>query len=155
MQIPVDGGAKRREGAPHGIEFARRRTLEREYRLLLVAYGEDRPVDRARAGAGKKLSRQKPDDLPLLRTGILRLVDQHVVYALIELVMNPCRAILTQQRERLVDQVVVVEKSPPVLRLLVSRDHCIGDGDKRGRALATGDRLATLQQSQQPLGFAL
>ena len=123
--------------------------------MLLVAHGEDRPVDGARACAGKKLTGQKPDDLPLLRARILRLVDQHVVDALIELVMHPGRAILTQQGECLVDQIVVVEKSAPVLRPLVPGDHCIGDGEERGRAIAAGDRLATLHQGQQPLAFAL
>src|SRR5258705_9925994 len=96
LQIPADRGAKRGEGVSHGVEFAWRRALEREDGLLLVADGEDRAVDGARAGAGKKLSRQKPNDLPLLRAGILGLVDQHVVDALIALLVRPGRAILTQ-----------------------------------------------------------
>ena len=123
--------------------------------MLLVAHGEDRPVDRAGARAREKFSGQKPDDFPLLRAGVLRLVDQHVVDALIELVMHPGGAILTQQGECLVDQIVVVEESAPVLRCLVPGDHCIGDGEERGRALAAVDRLATLHQGQQPLTFAL
>ena len=123
--------------------------------MLLVAHGEDRPVDGARAGAGKKLAGQKPDDLPLLRARILRLVDQHVIDALIELVMHPGGAILAQQGAGLVDQIVVVEQPAPVLRPLVAGDHRIGDGEERGRAVAAGDGLATLHQGQQPLCFAL
>ena len=91
----------------------------------------------------------------MLRARILGLVDQHVVDALIELVVHPGRAILTQQCACLVDQIVVVEEPTPVFCPLVPGDHCIGDGDKRGRALAAGDRLATLHQGQQPLTFAL
>ena len=123
--------------------------------MLLVAHGEDRPVDGARAGAGKKLLGQKPDDLPLLRTRILRLVDQHVIDALIELVMHPGRAILAQQGAGLVDQIVVVEQPALVLRPLVAGDHRIGDGEERGRAVTAGDGLATLHQGQQPVRFAL
>ena len=110
----------------------------------------------ARAPAPAKNSAgQKPDDLPLLRAGILRLVDQHVVDALIELVMHPGGAILTQQGECLVDQIVVVEESAPVLRPLVPGDHCIGDGEERGRTVSAGDGLAALHQCQQSLAFPL
>ena len=137
------------------VEFARRRALEREDRLLLVAHGEDRPVDGARAGAGKKLLGQKPDDLPLLRTGILRLVDQHMINALIELVMHPCSAILVQQDAGLVDQIVIVEKPALVLRPLVAGDHRISDGEERGRAVTACDGLAKLDEGQQPVRFAL
>ena len=144
MQIPLDRRAKIGEGESHGVELARRRAQEREDRLLLVAHGEDRPVDGPGAGAGKKLGRQKSDDFPLLRAGILRLVDQYVIDALIELVVHPGRAILPQQCACLVDQIVVVEKPALVLRPLVAGDHRIGDGDKRRRAVAAGDRLATL-----------
>ena len=43
----------------------------------------------ARAGAGGEFRDQRADDLPLLRAGVLRLVDQHVVDAEIELVEHP------------------------------------------------------------------
>ena len=58
-------------------------------------------------------------DLPLLRAGILRLVDQHVVDAEIELVVHPGGATRLEQCERLVDQVVVVEQ--PAAFLLGAR----------------------------------
>ena len=70
----------------------------------------------ARAGAGEEFGRPAPDDLPLLRARVLRLVDQHMVDAAVELVVHPGGAIRrVEQRERLVDQVVVVEQAAPVL----------------------------------------
>ena len=49
-------------------------------------------------------------DLPLLRAGVLRLVDQHVIDAAVELVVHPGGRRVAEQCERLVDQVVVVEQ---------------------------------------------
>ena len=43
----------------------------------------------ARAGAGGEFGDQPLDDLPLLRAGVLRLVDQHMVDAEVELVVHP------------------------------------------------------------------
>ncbi len=75
--------------APHLVECARRRALEREDRLLLVADREDRaPHVRPRA-AGRELRDDGAHDLPLLRAGVLRLVDQHVIDAEVELVVHP------------------------------------------------------------------
>src|SRR4029079_11548616 len=102
----------------------------------LVRDGEKRAGDGAGARGGKKLTGQKPDDIPLLRARILRFVNQHVVDALVELVMHPGSAVFTQQGERLVDQIVVVEESAPVLRALVTGDHGISDGQERGRPVA-------------------
>ena len=48
----------------------------------------------ARAGAGEEFGDQAPDDLPLLRAGVLRLVDQHVIDAEVELVVHPGGAII-------------------------------------------------------------
>ncbi len=149
FQVLIDAPAERRENAAHGVELARRRALEREDGLLLVADREDGSLDRAGAGTGEEFGGQQPDDLPLLRAGVLRLVDQHVVDALVELVVHPGRPVLAEQVQRLVDQVVVVEQPAPVLRPLVAGDHGIGDGDERRGAVAAGDRLATLPQRYQ------
>ena len=65
----------------------------------------------ARAGAGGEFGDQPPDDLPLLVAGILRLVDQQMIDAEIELVMHPGGVDVGQQRQRLVDQVVVIEQA--------------------------------------------
>ena len=134
------------KASPHGVELARRRALERKDRLLLVADREDRAPHLPRAGAGEKFGRQMADDLPLLRAGILRLVDQHVIDAVVELVVHPGGAILGQQRERLVDQVVVVEQAAPVLLGLVARDHRVRDGQQRRGAIAARDGVAPLEQ---------
>ena len=103
----------------------------------------------ARARAGEELGDQRADDLPLLRAGVLRLVDQDVVDAAVELVMHPGRPDLVEQRERLVDQVVVVEQPAPVLLGLIARDHRIGDGEERCGAVAAGDRLAALESGRR------
>ena len=100
--------------APIG-KFLRRGVLEREDRLLLVADDEDRALDRARACAGNKFRDQLADDLPLLRAGVLRLVDQHVVDPEIELVVHPGGIDVAEQIEGLVDEVVVIEEAAAVL----------------------------------------
>ncbi len=150
------GAAKVRQ---HLGEGARRCVLEREDRLLLVAHGEDRSLRGSRARAGEKFSGQSPDDLPLFRAGILSLVDQNVIDALVELVMHPGCPILAEKRESLVDQVVIVEEPAPILCRLIARDHGIGDGDEGAGAVAAGDGFAAFQERQkarlfrvQPIG---
>ena len=106
--------------------------------------------DLPRARAGEELGGQTPDDLPLLRARVLRLVDQHVIDAVVELVVHPGGALLAQQRERLVDQVVVVEQAAPVLLGLVARDHRVRDGQQRRGAIAAGDGVAPLEQARTP-----
>ena len=98
------------EIAPHLGEFLGRGVLERIDRLLLVADRKDRARERPRAGAGGEFVGEVAHDLPLLLAGVLRLVDQHVVDAEIELVVHPGGIDVAQQRQRLVDEVVVVEQ---------------------------------------------
>ena len=67
------------------------------------------------------------DDVPLPRAGILRLVDQHMIDAAVELVMHPAGGAAIQHRQRLVDQIVVVEQAAflllaPVIRRRRGRD---------------------------------
>ena len=82
----------------HLGEGFRRRALEREDRLLVVADREDRaPQAAARAGAGGELGDEALDDVPLLRARVLRLVDQQMVDAEIELVVHPGRFHAVQQ----------------------------------------------------------
>src|SRR5262249_30035788 len=153
-KVVFDRPGERIERPVHDLEFARGRALEREDRLLLVADGENRAPDEARAGAREEFAREPPDDVPLLRAGVLRFVDQHVVDALIELVVHPGRPLLAQQRQGLVDQVVVIEISAPVFRRLVAGDHGIGDGDERRGAVAAGPGVAGLAQREDGLAFA-
>ena len=66
---------------------------------------------------------------------VLRLVDQHVIDAEIELVEHPGRRGVAEQRQRLVDQVVVIEQPAPVFFGAIALDHRMGDGDERGAAV--------------------
>ena len=151
------------EFAPHLVEGARRRALEREDRLLLVADREHRaPRVRPRA-AGREFRDDGAHDLPLLRAGVLRLVDQHVVDAEIELVEHPGGGRAREQRQRLVDQVVVIEQRAAFFLAAVARDHVGRDGDQRAGAVAGGQRAfareqradAVLfgEQARQPIGM--
>src|SRR5262245_47394563 len=97
-KLVFDGPGQRTKLPMHGLEFAWGRTLEGEDRLFLVADREDRPPDGARAGAGKKFSAEAPDDLPLLRAGVLCLVDENMIDTLIEFVVHPRRALFPEQR---------------------------------------------------------
>ena len=66
--------------------------LERIDRLLFVAYGEDRTGARSlRADWPAKGSPQprRVDHGPLVGAGVLRLVEQDVIDALVELVLQP------------------------------------------------------------------
>src|ERR1700732_1079091 len=72
------------------IEFMRGRALERKDRLLLVADGEDGAGNAvARALAGGEFGDDMGDDVPLPGARVLRLVDQDMVDAAVELVMHP------------------------------------------------------------------
>src|SRR5215475_4961100 len=55
-KLALDGAGQRVKRPMHGLEFTRGCALEGEDRLFLVADREDRPLDEARAGAGKKFS---------------------------------------------------------------------------------------------------
>ena len=133
----------------HPAELGGLGALEREDRLLLVADREHRAADLARARAGGELGGEALDDLPLPVARVLRLVDQHMVDAEVELVVHPLRARLGEQSERLVDQVVVVEQAAPGLLGAIARDHLVRDGDERGGALARLDRAAACDQAGQ------
>ena len=111
--------------------------LEGIDRLLLVADRKDRAVDVvARAEAGKELFGEAPHDIPLRRAGVLRLVDQDVVDALVELVLHPGADIgARQQPHRAGDQVVEVEEAARRLHPLVARDQPVGDDERRRRRL--------------------
>ena len=67
------------------------------------------------------------DDIPLPGAGVLRLVDQHVIDAAVELVMHPTGGDAVQHRKRLVDQVVIVEPAALLLFAPVIRRRRGGD----------------------------
>jgi hypothetical protein len=60
--------------------------------------------------------------------------------------VHPGGPILAEQRESLVDEVIIVEQPAPILCRLVARDDGIGDGDEGVRAVAADDRIAALQE---------
>ena len=65
--------------------------------------------------AGGEILGDVAQDLPLLGVGVLRLVDQHVVDAAVELVQHPGAVAAREQRQRLVDQIVEIERAEPLL----------------------------------------
>ena len=129
----------------HRGELLGRGVLEREDRLLLVADGKDGAPEIARAAAGGEFRHQAADNVPLLVARVLRLVDQHVIDAEIELVMHPGGIDIVQERERLVDQIVIVEQ--PAARLLgrVAGQHCIRHGQEGGATIAANDGVAPIE----------
>src|SRR5260370_40272696 len=85
-------------------DLIRSGALEGEDRLLLVADRKNAARLRlAHPLPGRELGGEPADDLPLRRAGILRLVDQHVIDAEIELVMHPGRLDVGEQIEALCD----------------------------------------------------
>ena len=80
---------ERREALAHLGELARGRALEAVDRLLLVADGKQRAHALALAESGEELLRQRFDHLPLLGARVLRLVDEDMVDAAVELEQHP------------------------------------------------------------------
>src|SRR3546814_6831313 len=73
-----------------------------------------------RAFAGEEVARQPLDDAPLLRAGVLRLVDQQVIEATVELEQHPGdAAVAREQTVGIVNEVVVVEQNTRLLVALV------------------------------------
>src|SRR5581483_2908919 len=73
-----------------GVEFAGCGALKRKDRLFLVADRENRPRHAlARAFAGREFGNKMIQNVPLPRACVLRLVDQDMIDAAIELVMHP------------------------------------------------------------------
>ena len=105
---------KRRSKAERiAVEHQRRRALEGEDRLLLVADDEEAARCRARAGSGGEIVGELVEDLPLRLARVLRLVDQHMVDAGIELVQHPAGIGAFEQQARAIDQIVEIEQAPP------------------------------------------
>src|SRR6266446_10519438 len=71
-------------------KFARLGALEGKDRLLFVADGKNTARRfAARAFADGEFGDQLPDNRPLLRARVLRLIDQHMIDAEVELVVHP------------------------------------------------------------------
>src|SRR4029453_13651474 len=101
---------------PYIGEFMRRRALEREDRLFLVANREQRAAYVFARTARQEFGDENLYDFPLLVACVLRLSAEHVVDAEVELVEPPsrCRAFgggVAQELECLVDQVIIIEQA--------------------------------------------
>ena len=72
---------------------------------------------RTRALAGQEVGSNFAQDVPLRLRSILRLVDQNMVDAGIELVEHPGRVDVLQQRAGALDQIVEIEPAARVLEL--------------------------------------
>ena len=119
--------------------------------MLLVANRKHGARDAvARAVACGKFGNDVLDNVPLPRAGVLRLVDQHVVDAAVELVMHPAGGNLVQHEKRLVDQVVIIEQAALLLfaSVVCRRGSC--DMQKRRGAVAGNHRAAFFDQRQKP-----
>src|SRR6185312_2812386 len=92
-------------------------------------------------------------DSPLLGTGILRFVDQDVVDAAIELVVHPGRRYAREQFMRLVDLVLEIKQSAPVLFGAKAVEHGLRDRDQRSGAVAGCDRTPALDQAPDPVAL--
>src|SRR3546814_12457159 len=86
------------EEVAHALELGGVGALEGIDRLLGIAYGKDRAhglglraphTILVRTHAGEEIAGQPFDDAPLLRTGVLRLVDQQVIEAPVQLAQHP------------------------------------------------------------------
>src|SRR6266536_4602820 len=98
----------------------------------------------------RELGGELADDLPLRRARILRLVDQHVIDAEIELVMHPGGLDGGEQSETLFDQVVVIEQAAVLLLAAIAADDRFGDRERRGRAIAGEHGAARERQRFEP-----
>ena len=91
--------------------------------------------------------RQCPDEIPLIRAGILRLIQQHMRNAPIKLVEYPTRhALRFKQRTCFLDQIVKVERPAPCFFIPIGLQRRQADTDQRGRS---GIRLGPLQHFHQ------
>ena len=97
-------------------------------------------------GAGGEFGDQLPDDLPLLVAGVLRLVDQQMIDAEVELVVDPGRIDVGEKLQRLVDEIVVIEKPAARLLVVITRQHRMRDSQQRGGAVAADDGAPAIQQ---------
>src|SRR5580693_1945523 len=139
------------EMARHLRKFLWRRVLKRIDRLFFVADGEYRTSYAARASAGGEFSREPAHNLPLLVARVLRLVDQHVIDAEIQLKMHPGRIDIGEKLQRLVDQVIVIEKATALLFFGVARDDRVHDGQQGGAAIPQRNAAAAFKQCPDAL----
>ena len=122
------------EFAPHLAEHVGGRALERKDRLLLIA-NREKCARRRAAGAGREVARQPLQYSPLRRARILRLVDEDMIDAGVELVEHPGRFGTFEQRQRLGDEIVEIEDAPRGLDRVIAFEDRVDEASERDRAL--------------------
>ncbi len=141
---------------PHRDKLARIGALKAVDRLLGIADREDRADALAPALAGEELLGQCRDDLPLLRIGVLRLVDQDVVEPAIELEQNPRgNPRPLQQFERLQHQIVEIEQAVQAFPVGIAAQHRITEPNQCQGRLDQHGAGPLVDESHDPpsLGF--
>ncbi len=103
-----------------------------------------------RAGACGELGDQPAHDLPLLAAGVLRLIDQEMIDAEIEFVVNPGGIDIAEKLQRLVDQIVVIDESAAFLLVFIALQDLMNDGEERGGAIPTDHGAPPVQQRTDP-----
>src|SRR3984893_5436187 len=142
------------KSTPHLVEALGVGTLKAEDRLLLVADCEDGTAAIvARAEPGEEFFGELFDDPPLLRTRVLGLGDQDMVYAAVELVVHPGGIVVLQEIDGLCDEIVVVEKPARKLLRLVVANGSAGERKQRTRPLARHGGAALIQKIVQPIAL--
>src|SRR5579871_1267003 len=95
--------------------------------------------------AGEEFLTQFPDDSPLLRAGVLRLVNEDVVDAAVEFVHNPrCGATSFKQMQRIGNQIVVIENAAFTFEAYVFVTRGSGDCQSGRRERRRARRAAAL-----------
>src|SRR6266851_9865208 len=150
--------ARRSDAVPevqaHAAKLFRVGTLKTVDGLLGVADCEDRPPALARAATAEEFLGERRDDSPLLRIGVLRLIDEDMVEAAVELEENPRRdAGPVQEIAALEDEVVVVEFGVKRLVALVLLEERVREPDQRGARVQEGAGAARSQDRADPLGL--
>ena len=125
LKLAADRAEPRRVGALEAVD-----------RLLLVADREQRAQPLAAPSPAKNSAARLSMIAPLRRVGVLRLVDQDVVDAAVDLVEHPGGGAGARQQDlRLDDQVVIVERGLRPLAPLVIGLHRVGEREHRGARL--------------------
>ena len=151
------------EAFPDAAEHHRIGALEAEDRLFDVADGEHgarRPGQAVVGGraldpfAGEEFPRDRLDQAPLLRAGVLRLVDQDMVDAAVQLVEHPFgRRRTGQQGFGLQDQVVEVQNGPLAFLGFIALVDGGAEPGQRRAAFDSPQGFLAVVQGGEPRGF--
>ena len=139
--------------AAHRVEGTRLRTLEGEDRLLLVADREEGAMHVALSRAVGEFMRDGFQNVPLIGRGVLRLVDENMVDAAVELVQHPARIGALEQAARRHDQVAEIEQAARFLFGAIGLQDLAHDGQQCARARHHMRGLAALAQRADALAF--